>query len=122
GKAISEAVMNSIDACATRVDIKLNAGSMTITDDGQGFLDKTEIAAWFETMGFPHDEGNHRQFGFYGMGRAQMWAYASTVWHTNQFKMSVDVAKTALAYKLEEVLEPHRGTKIVATFYSPLSL
>lgn len=121
GKALSEAVMNSIDAFAHNVTITLTESGFVIEDDGQGFKSKEEIAAWFETLGFPHDEGNHRTYGQFGMGRAQMWAYARTVWESNQFVMHVDIQKTGLDYQLEERSQATQGTRIEAVFYTPLS-
>lgn len=118
-KALSEAVMNSVDAFATQVDINIWTTGFSIEDNGQGFQSKDEIAAWFETLGFPHDEGNHRQYGKFGMGRAQMWAFAKTTWKSNQFVMDVDVQKKGLDYVLSESPKPFKGTRIEAVFYQP---
>lgn len=119
-KALTESVMNSIDASANLVEVTLTNSGFVVQDDGTGFLSKAEIAAWFDTLGFPHDEGNHRIFGAFGLGRAQAFSYASTVWTTNQFRMEVDVKKTGLDYVLTEISPPQPGTRIVGTFYSPL--
>lgn len=119
GKALSESVMNSFDAFATSVEITLDRRGFVVSDDGQGFRDKNEIASWFETLGFPHDDGNHRQWGKFGMGRAQAWAYASTVWESNTFRMSVDVQRKGLDYELD-IGTPYKGTRITGTFYTPL--
>lgn len=119
-KALAESVMNSIDAFAAHVTIILTATGFIVDDDGQGFLNRDEIASWFETLGFPHEEGNHRQYGTFGMGRAQAWAYASTVWTSNQFEMTVDVKTQGLDYQLRELAVARKGTRIVGTFYTPL--
>jgi hypothetical protein len=121
GKALSEAVMNSLDAFAGTVNVTLDTNGFTICDDGQGFQTREEIEGWFETLGFPHDEGNHRVYGKFGMGRAQMWAFASTVWVSNDFTMTVDVKKTGLDYELAVGKDSYKGTKIQATFYAPLT-
>lgn len=120
-KALSESVMNSLDAFGTHVNITLTDTGYVIEDDGMGFNSTQEIYSWFETLGWPHDElpGNHRQFGKFGLGRAQQWAYASNVWHSNGFLMTVDIQKTGLDYVLTEV-SPRKGTKITGTFYKPL--
>jgi len=121
-KALAEAAMNSFDAFATVVDVELTQRGFTVSDDGQGFRTRDEIAAWFETLGFPHDEGNHRVWGKFGMGRAQAWAFARTKWRTNSFEMDVDVKKSGLDYLLRETAVPYRGTRIEGEFYTPLSL
>lgn len=121
GKALSESVMNSIDAFAGIISIKLTTDGFVVEDDGQGFRGREEIAAWFETLGFPHDEGNHRMFGKFGMGRAQQWAYAKTVWYSNQFIMNVDIQAKGLDYDLQETRKPIKGTRIEGTFYNSLT-
>lgn len=112
GKALSEAVMNSVDAFADRVEIDVRPNRFVIKDNGQGFQNKEEIAAWFETLGFPHDEGNHRTFGKFGMGRAQMWAFARTTWRSNEFIMDVDVQTKGLDYSLTLSANSVKGTII----------
>lgn len=121
-KALTESVMNSIDASATKVVLTLDETGFVVEDDGHGFRNKAEVASWFETLGFPHDEGNHRIWGYHGMGRAQAWSYASTVWQSNTFEMHVDVKKTGLDYELHENLTPIMGTRIVGSFYAAMSL
>lgn len=120
GKALSEAVMNSIDAFASNVDITLNANGFEISDDGKGFQSREEIEAWFETLGFPHDDGNHRVYGKFGMGRAQMWAFARTTWESTRFVMHVDVKAKGLDYTLDEVSPGIKGTVIKGEFYEPM--
>jgi hypothetical protein len=121
GKALSEAVMNSLDAFASTINVTVTATGFEICDDGQGFQSRDEIEAWFETLGFPHDDGNHRVFGKFGMGRAQMWAFARTVWVSNNFTMSVDVKRNGLDYDLTHGEDAYKGTKIKAVFYEPLT-
>lgn len=122
-KAMAEAVMNSIDAFASVVSVKITPSGFVIEDNGQGFRSVEEIATWFESIGFPHDSENHRMYGKFGMGRAQMWAYASTVWYSNQFKMDVDIKNKGIDYTLSSVSEKDafKGTKIVGKFYNPMS-
>lgn len=121
GKALSEAVMNSVDAFAQNIHVHINEDGFIIEDDGQGFRSRDEIAAWFETLGFPHDDGNHRVYGKFGMGRAQMWAYASTTWRSNEFVMDVDVQQKGLNYELHVSPSPVQGTRIEAKFYQRLA-
>lgn len=122
GKAITECVMNSVDAMATKVNIELSATHVRIIDNGAGFQSRDEIEAWFETLGFDHsDEGNHRAFGSFGIGRAQLWSFASTVWRTHRFVMDVDIKNKGLDYVLDEFGEDTPGLVIDGQFYTPLS-
>lgn len=121
GKALSEAVMNSIDAFATTVHVTVNGQGFAIEDNGQGFREMAEIEAWFETLGFPHDDGNHRLYGSFGMGRSQLWGFAKTTWKSNQFVMKVDVQHKGLDYDLDISTTPFKGTRIEAEFYEELA-
>lgn len=119
-KAVLENAMNSIDADASKVVIDINHDRVIITDDGRGFRTREEIEAWFEVLGFPHDDVV-RTYGKFGIGRAQLWAFADAVWRTNTFKMVVDVEKRGLDYDLDVDLEPIPGLTIESKFYRPLT-
>lgn len=119
GKAVAESLMNSIDAGASKVCITVDKKGMSIVDNGHGFRTREEILACFEVFGFDHSE-HKREFGRFGLGRGQMWNYASTVWRSNEFALHVDVRNKGLDYDLESGLEPVRGVTIEATFYTAL--
>jgi len=121
GKALLEAVMNSIDAKATRVDITLDDKTFTAVDDGVGFRDRREIEVFFETFGFDHDQDDkQRTYGKFGMGRGQMFSFASTVWRTGQYLMDVDIKYRGLDYHLVDNQEIIKGCEIKGTFYEQL--
>jgi Histidine kinase-, DNA gyrase B-, and HSP90-like ATPase len=116
GKAVLECVMNSIDAQATRIDITVNANTIRIQDDGQGFRTRAEIEKWFEVFGFPHADGD-RAYGKFGIGRGQLWSFCSTVWRTETFEMDVDIKKRGIDYRLKEGLPRVQGVDIEGKFY-----
>jgi len=119
-KAVTEAVMNSVDAYASRVDITLRPDFVAIEDDGRGFISRDEIQAWFEVLGGSAGEKGHRLFGEFGLGRAQLWKYCPTVWHTGGFRMEVNVPKSGFNYVLDEV--PKRtGTRIEGQLFDELA-
>src|SRR5690606_15477247 len=95
GKAILECVQNSIDAGASRVDITLTTDTVRIVDDGHGLRSRDEVLACFEVFGFDHSE-HEREFGRFGLGRGQLWAWASTHWRTHAFDLDVDVRERGL--------------------------
>lgn len=122
GKALLECVMNSIDAAATQVNITLEPDTVIIQDDGRGFRSRQEIEEWFEVFGFPHNErgsnGNlERVYGQFGVGRGQLWSFASTQWRTNEFLMDVDIKTRGLVYELQIDLRPVSGLTITGQFY-----
>ncbi len=119
-KGILECVMNSVDAGAKRIDIILTNQTLTVADDGKGFRTRDEIEACFEVFGFEHIEGE-RDYGQFGIGRAQLWNFCSTVWHTNTFRMDVDIKNRGLDYDLVEQTEHVEGLRIEGKFYDLLT-
>ncbi len=103
-KAILEAVMNSVDAGATRIDVSLDSNGVVIADDGKGFSSRKEIEEFFETFGTPHVEGD-ATYGRFRMGRGQCFSFGINHWETKRFRMRVDVKKDGLDYDLEESAE-----------------
>lgn len=119
-KALLEGVMNSIDAGATRVDITLDSKSFTIVDNGKGFGSAEEVRNWFGRFGTPHQAGDAK-FGFYRMGRGQMFSYAVNTWTSGEFCMLVDINGKGLTYELSRLAEPVKGCTIRGELYQPLS-
>lgn len=118
-KAVLEAIMNAGDAGASKVDIQSSENKIVISDDGRGFQSREEIEAWFEVFGFDHS-GLDRAWGAFGIGRGQLWAFASTTWRTNTFEMRVDVRVAGLDYDLIEGMEAQKGLTIEATLYEKM--
>jgi hypothetical protein len=118
-KAILEAVQNAIDADATRIDITIDHGQLIIADDGFGIRSREEIEKVFEELAFTHDDRT-RQLGRFGLGRAQLWAYAATTWRTNTFAMDVDVRTHGENYDLRCDLPHQPGMTITGRLYEPL--
>lgn len=119
-KALLEAAMNSADAGATRVDFVLRADRLSIQDNGKGFATMESIEECFEVFGFEHQEGD-RQYGQFGIGRAQLWNWCATHWRTHTFSMDVDIKRKGLDYDLRDGLAPVKGLLIEGTMYEPLS-
>lgn len=116
-KAVLEAVMNSTDGGATRVDVVIKPTSIEIADDGRGFQTRAEIEECFEVFGFEHKEGE-RTYGQFGIGRAQLWNFCSTTWLTNNFQMDVDTMNKGLDYDLIENAPFVKGLTIKGKFYN----
>lgn len=120
-KALLEAVMNAIDAGATKCVITLDTDKFTVKDDGRGFQSRTEIEDWFERFGTPHKEGD-AVYGRFRMGRGQMMAFAKTQWRTGEFAMDVDIKANGLAYGLKQGLKSAKGCAIEGSLYKPLQV
>ncbi len=129
-KALLEAVQNSIDAGTDRIDIRLDAASFTISDNGKGFKDRAEIEDFFETFGFPHEAGDAK-FGRYRMGRGQLFCFGVNNWKSNGFHMEVDLKPQGpgerrdkgddrLGYDLRTLPVPRPGCEIDVRLYESM--
>lgn len=116
GKAILELVMNSIDAGASSVNIKIDSKLVEVSDDGKGFADRKEIEAFFETFGTPHKEGD-ATYGRFRMGRGQIMAFSRNIWKSGTFEMDVNIRDDGLNYKLSSVNSAFKGCSIRAELY-----
>lgn len=118
-KAFAECVMNSIDAGASKIEVTIDSDRFTVADDGCGFRTRAEVLACFEEFGFEHTDKD-RVFGQFGLGRAQLWNWASTVWRTHTFALDVDIRARGLDYRLETEANDQPGMAILGRFYEPL--
>jgi hypothetical protein len=117
-KALCECLANSIDAHATRIEVTLDTTGFRIVDDGIGLPTREDILRCFEVLGFEHDDRD-RVNGKFGLGRAQAWAFARTLWRTHAFVLDVDIRARGQNYELH-VDQPHvAGLQIEGTFYTP---
>ena len=89
-KAVLEAVMNSVDADASNIEISISEDEIIISDDGDGF-NYDEVSTVFEKLG--HDDGRpeDKEFGKFRIGRGQMFNYGVNIWHTQNVLIVVDI-------------------------------
>lgn len=120
-KAILETLMNAVDAKATevRVDLSYDGKKYTIKDNGKGFATEKEIKDCFGVFGFDHgnEEENYRDYGTFGIGRAQLWAFSKNIWYTNNYRLDVDIKNNGLNYDLRSLSEKVNGCTIEGEFY-----
>jgi hypothetical protein len=119
-KALLEAVMNSIDAGATKCEISLERAYAKVADDGKGFAGRQEIERFFEVFGTPHNAGD-AVYGQFRMGRGQMFAFGVNRWRSNTFRMDVDVQHKGLDYEFHDGLPVEPGCKVEIALYSLMS-
>jgi hypothetical protein len=120
-KAVPEAIMNAVDARATRCDITLTRNMLIVDDNGKGFREHDEILRYFEVFGASHDPGEEKIFGQFRMGRGQLFAFGFNRWRSGPFEMTIDIKKNGLAYTLTEREEFHDGCRIQIELYRQLT-
>ncbi len=125
-KAVLEAVMNSVDAGAKRVDLTVKGNHIRVSDDGRGFKDKEEVFQYFEIFGAPHEEGD-AVFGRFRMGRGQLFNIGRNVWRSNGLKLTVDIGgddgkmhQEGFHYTVEDDPTAGAGCIIDLDTYSPI--
>lgn len=99
--AIRELVMNSIDAGASRCEIKIGKTKFSVADDGKGFPDRSSIERFFKRFGEPHKQGD-ALMGRFRIGRGQIMSLAKVTWHSHQFQMKTDIKQKGLGFELIE--------------------
>ncbi|EPB9494583.1 TPA: ATP-binding protein [Pseudomonas aeruginosa] len=120
GKAIIELLMNSVDAQAGTVRLSLTRDGFSCRDDGQGFASRADVIRYFGRFGTPHAEGD-ATYGRFRLGRGQIMAHASTVWHSNIWQMTVDTRAAGYHYDLVELADALQGCEITGCWYEKLS-
>lgn len=102
-KALLELVQNSVDAGATKIDIKTSSSIVFIMDDGKGFGSKEEIGAVFQTFGSPQEAD--KKFGRYRIGRGQVFSMGKVFFRSNYYGMRVNLLDSQVndfGFMLEE--------------------
>lgn len=128
-KALSELVMNSVDAGASEIRINFytdpdtEESTFTVTDDGKGFT-KTDIMEYFRQFGEPHDPADGCFYGKFRMGRSQILCLSVTEWHTHKYIMKVDIEKAIeeknygdIGFELHHSDEYVKGCRIEGKIY-----
>lgn len=115
-KALLEAIMNAVDANASRCDIVIDEKGYRISDTGRGFRNRAEIEEFFETFGTPHKAGD-ATYGRFRMGRGQLFAFSTTMWRSGTFQMMVDIKGRGLSYELLSDLLHTPGCTITGEWY-----
>lgn len=127
-RALQEGVQNSVDSDSTVIHITTANDRVTIADNGTGFKTEKHIIESFEHFGQPPDAKVNKTFGEHGMGRGQLFNYGKTVYHSNNFKMTVDIhnekavdADDDLGYTLEQAAESYQGCEVTIDLYKKLT-
>lgn len=127
-KALSELVMNGIDAKSTRIDVNIiDHQTIEVVDNGCGFASRDEILGMFRNFGFDHStkeqQAKGRCFGFFGLGRGQSLSFGKTQWLTNRFEMNTDIRNDldTCFFLTEHPNIVHKGLKVTLDLYDRCS-
>ncbi|MGP5017378.1 MULTISPECIES: ATP-binding protein [Halomonadaceae] len=119
-KAVSELIMNSVDAGADTIDIQHTENKLTVTDNGCGFSSRDEILDVFETFGLPHEKGD-ATYGRFRVGRGQVMAFGKVSWRSGHYEMIADLVSESesFGYMLHEHKDAVTGCQVTVTGTAP---
>lgn len=124
-KALTELVMNSVDAGANKITITLDAENFSIQDNGEGFGNAESIENFFGTFGTPHEQGD-ATYGKFRIGRGQIFSLSTSYWRSGMHGMFVDLGNHKKTddhgYSLSDYNEEYTGCLIKGEFYQPLNI
>jgi len=89
-KAVLEAVMNSVDAGASKVDVSIKTDAVVVEDDGKG-MSEEDIENYFQKFGLKDSDIEDKEFGKFRMGRGQIFNFGKNIWHTKNNILVVDL-------------------------------
>lgn len=89
-KAILEAVMNSVDAGASIINIEVTSDQIVIEDDGEG-LTESDVDEYFSQFGLKDDDIEDKEFGKFRMGRGQIFNFGENIWKSQDNLMVVNL-------------------------------
>lgn len=107
-KAVLEAVMNSVDANASYVEVVITKGYIIIKDDGDG-MDVIDIDRFFRQFGLKAEDVEEKDFGKFRMGRGQIFNFGRNIWKSQDNVMVVDLENDETKIEHAE----HSGPKVI---------
>jgi len=121
-KAWLEAIMNSVDAGATKIEIDITGDRTTIRDNGKG-MSKDEILEKFEIFGaeYSTEEKESKTYGEFRMGRGQLFSHGKNTWMTGKYMMEVDIKEKGLTYTLSDSDTDIDGCTITVEHYEHIN-
>lgn len=118
-KAVTEGVMNAIEADATAIHITAEDDVISISDNGRGFTSLDEINRVFKVFGQPHteEEMQRKTYAQFRIGRGQMFAFGRNIWRTGPFEMDVNIKERGSVFRQKTNLDPVTGCVITIHLY-----
>lgn len=117
--SMRELLLNAFDAETNSVEMLIWATGFSIKDNGCGFASAEDIKKHFKRFGSKHE--SLAKHGRFRIGRGQIMAFAKTTWHSNTFKMTVDVKNAGTGYLFEDNAELYSGCHVYGSFYKSLN-
>lgn len=134
-KAVLEAVMNSVDAGASIIDIDLTEDELIVSDDGEG-MTREEVNTYFKKFGLKDSDTEDKEFGKFRMGRGQIFNFGLNIWRSQDNIMVVnlendvsevrvgdeekEVDTEGLSYNLLDGYETVEGCTVEVKLYNTL--
>lgn len=100
-KAWLEAVMNSVDAGADHITLRIEEEWTDISDNGDS-MTQEEVETYFEQFGLEDEDIEDKEFGKFRIGRGQIFNFGVNVWRAKQNYMVVSLDDEEVTVSLED--------------------
>lgn len=100
-KAWLEALMNGVDANASKVIFQIDETTTEYSDDGNSML-QSEVEEYFETFGLKDEDIEDKEFGKFRMGRGQIFNFGVNIWRARENYMVVSINDESVTVQLED--------------------
>lgn len=100
-KAWLEAVMNSVDAGATEVNLRMEESWTDISDNGSS-MTRDEVEQYFEHFGLEDEDIEDKEFGKFRIGRGQIFNFGVNIWRAKENYMIVSLDEDQTTVSLDE--------------------
>jgi len=99
-KAWLEALMNGVDANASKVIFQIDESTTKYRDDGDSML-QSEVERYLEQFGLKDDDIKHKEFGKFRMGRGQIFNFGVNIWRARENYMIVSLDNESVTVQLD---------------------
>lgn len=100
-KAWLEALMNGVDANASKVVFQIDESTTEYSDDGDSML-QSEVERYFEQFGLKDDDIEDKEFGKFRMGRGQIFNFGVNIWRARENYMVVSLDDESVTVQLDD--------------------
>lgn len=110
-KAWLEALMNGVDANASKIEFQIDSNTTRYDDDGDS-MTESQIQKYFEYFGLKDDDIADKEFGKFRMGRGQIFNFGVNIWRARENYMVVSLDDDQVEVELPDCTDSDDETII----------
>lgn len=110
-KSWLEAVMNAVDADASKFEIFISEDTTELIDNGSG-ISEDDVDTYFRKFGYKDGDINDKTYGRFRRGRGQIMNFGKTVWHTQDNVLVTDLDNDTTEVEIPIDVDPEDDSVI----------